>query len=134
MLATFACSILLFSPSSIARADADAVIAALDGPVQVLPFSEKRYINASPGFPLAYGDRVRTGAKAIAHIEFPDQSEVLVKEGAIFTINGTPRKRWLSFSVGEFLVGLKRSLQAGESFEIRTPSASRPCEGLFSGV
>lgn len=136
MMTSFALLVLLAcAPGGIAHADADAVIASLEGTVQVRPFSEKKYIKASPGFPLAFGDQVRTGRKAIAHVEFPDQTVVLVKEGAIFTIEGTARRKWMRFSIGEFLVGLKRSLQAGESFEVRTPSAVASVRGtLFWGL
>lgn len=118
-----------------AFADADAVIVALKGPVQVRPASEKKYIKADAGFPLAYGDRVRTGHGALAQLEFPDGDAVLVKEDSDFTLSGTSRKRRLSFSIGEFLVGLKRSLTTGESFEVRTPSAVAAVRGtLFWGI
>ncbi|HZS12856.1 MAG TPA: FecR domain-containing protein [Nitrospirales bacterium] len=78
---------------------------------------------------------MRTGRKAVAHVEFPDQTVVLVKEGSDFTLQGAARRKSLRFAVGEFLVGLKRTLAPEESLEIRTPSAVAAVRGtLFWGL
>jgi len=122
-------------PVGRAHADADATIEALRAPVKVRPYGEKKYIDAQAGFPLSYGDQIKVGPKGMAHIEFPNGTIILVKENSFFLIGGTPKHTWVSFQIGEFLIGIKRSLEPKESFLVRTPAAVAAVRGtLFWGL
>ena len=60
---------------------------------------------------------------------------VLIKQNTQFLLNGTEKKTFLSFSFGEFLIGIKRKLGDGESFQVKTPAAVAAVRGtLFWGL
>jgi hypothetical protein len=122
-------------PLGRAHADPDAIIRNLAGPVTVRPNGEKKYIDAEAGFPLTYRDQIKTGSKGMAQVEFPNGTVILVKENSFFMIGGTPKNTWVSFQIGEFLIGIKRSLEPKESFVVRTPAALATVRGtLFLGM
>ncbi|MBI3566472.1 MAG: FecR domain-containing protein, partial [Elusimicrobia bacterium] len=80
-------------------------------------------------------DRVRTGAGAVAQVVLDgDRGAVLVREDSSFTLEGDPENTMLDFRVGEFLVGLRKSLTQGQTFKVRTPAAVAAVRGtLFWG-
>jgi hypothetical protein len=135
MILAAAICLSLGLPANRAYADADAILRQMEGPVQVRPNGDKIYVKAEPGFPLTFNDQVKTGPKGIAQIEFPNGSVILVKEKSLLLIGGDVKKTWVSFSIGEFLIGIKRTLGADESFLVRTPSAVASVRGtLFWGM
>lgn len=135
MMLVAAALLSLSLPAGRVYADPDAVIRRMDGPVQVRLVGEKKYTNAGPGFPLSYNDQVKTGPKAAVQVEFSNGSVVLVKENSLFLIGGNDKKTWVSFSIGEFLIGLRRALGHDESFIVRTPAAVAAVRGtLFWGM
>lgn len=112
----------------------DASLAGVTGKVSIRSEGEKRYLPAKTGDSLIYSDAVKTGPNSLAHILFADGSAVLVKENSRLVLQGTPRKTIVSFSIGEFLVGIKKKFAAGQSFKVRTPSAVAAVRGtLFWG-
>jgi len=125
---------LLASLCGAARA-ADAVLAKVRGPVYYRAGGSQKYVPAKGGEELLYGDRVRTGPGAIAQLVLGDgRGAVLVREDSSFTLEGEPGRTSLNFRVGEFLIGLRRSLEKGQSFQVRTPAAVAAVRGtLFWG-
>ncbi len=112
----------------------DATLAAVMGKVSIRSEGEKRYLPAKTGDSLIYSDVVKTGPNSLAHIIFADGSAVLVKENSRLVLQGTPEKKVVSFSIGEFLVGIKRKFSTWQSFKVRTPSAVAAVRGtLFWG-
>lgn len=112
---------------------ADAVIAQASGPVFLLPQGGKA-VAAKGGESLLYGDSVRTGAGGVAQVVIGDRGAVLVRENTRFSLQGNPRRTTLAFSAGEFLIGLRRRLERGQSFRVRTPAAIAAVRGtLFWG-
>jgi hypothetical protein len=129
-----ALTLWLLALPAIGRA-ADAVFKDLKGTVMVKPGGEGSAYAAKKGAPLYFWDQVETGPGAIAHIAFNDGATVLVKENAKFRLRGDRKNTWISFQVGEFLIGLKRKLAGGEKFQIRTPAAAASVRGtLFWGL
>lgn len=112
----------------------DAYLAKISGPVSVLPGGAKRYLAAKGGEELLFGDTVRVGKGGIAHLVLEGRGAVLLREETILTLQGTPRRAVLSFRFGEFLIGLSKKLEAGQSFKVRTPAAVAAVRGtLFWG-
>jgi hypothetical protein len=112
----------------------DATLAAVMGKVSIHSEGENRYLPVKAGDSLLYSDAVKTGPNSLAHILFPDGSAVLVKENSRLVLQGTPRKTIVSFSIGEFLIGIKKKLAPGQSFKVRTPAAVAAVRGtLFWG-
>lgn len=112
----------------------DAHIRALSGEVQIRGEGEKKFVPAKAGGALLFGDSVRTGAGAVAHIALRSGPIVLIREKSSMTLQGDPRKTTLSFALGEFLIGIKHRLAAGSAFRVRTPSAVCSVRGtLFWG-
>ncbi len=113
---------------------ADAVLAKVSGPVSYLAAGADKFVPARGGEELIFGDAVRTGAGGIAHVVLAKRGAVLIRENSRFTLEGTPRRTTLNFPFGEFLIGLRRKLAAGESFRVRTPAAVAAVRGtLFWG-
>ncbi len=111
-----------------------AVLKASVGTVRVRAIGEKTFDPAAAGAPLLFGDTLRTGPASLAHVLFPDGTAVLVKENATLNLQGEPKNPLMNFSVGEFLIGLRRKLGKGESFRVRTPAAVAAVRGtLFWG-
>jgi hypothetical protein len=134
MLLAVAALLGLVLPIQSAHADPDASIRQLTGQVQIRPVGDKKYTEAEAGYPLDYGDQIKTGPKSMAQVEMPNGTVILVKENSFFMIGGDLAKSWVSFQYGEFLIGLKRALTPNESFIVRTPSAVAAVRGtLFWG-
>ena len=113
---------------------ADATLAKILGPVFYRAAGTDRFAPARGGEELLYGDAVKTGSGAIAHVLIGERGAVLVRENSEFVLQGNPQNTTLRFSFGEFLVGLRRKLERGESFRVRTPSAVAAVRGtLFWG-
>lgn len=130
---TIAAAFLLLSLAGAARA-ADAVLVKAKGDVFIRAGGSEKYLRAKGGEELLYGDRVRTGAGAVAQVELPGRGAVLVREDSSFTLEGDPENTMLNFRVGEFLIGLKKSLTEGQTFKVRTPAAVAAVRGtLFWG-
>jgi hypothetical protein len=111
----------------------EAKLLAIHG--RVLVRHAGRQSEAEAGKTLAYGDEVRTLNGSLAQLGFPNGATVLVKEKSSFVLIGTSRRTTLSFSIGEFLIGLKQRLKPRESFRIRTPSSVAAVRGtLFWGL
>lgn len=112
----------------------DATLIAVTGRVYIRAEGEKRAIPAKKGDTLIYGDSVKTGPKSVAHILFSDAAAVLVQENSRLTLQGSPDHTTVKFSIGEFLVGVKKHLTAGQSFRVKTPAAVAAVRGtLFWG-
>jgi ferric-dicitrate binding protein FerR (iron transport regulator) len=133
-LRSIALSVLAASIASTAgAADGPSVLAA-QGRVLVVHQGGKP-VQAAQGQTLQYGDEIRTLKASLAQIGFPDGATILIKENSAFLIAGTPRRTLLSFSIGEFLIGLKRRLAGNETFRVRTPAAVAAVRGtLFWGL
>jgi hypothetical protein len=112
----------------------DAVLARISGPVSVLAEGGKRFVKAGGGEQLLFGDTIRVGKGGIAHLTLGDRGAVLLREETLLTLQGSPRRAVLAVTFGEFLVGLRKKLEAGESFKVRTPAAVAAVRGtLFWG-
>ncbi len=115
-------------------AAADAVLVQAQGQVYVLAKGAKSYSRAKRGQDLAYGDHVRCGEGAIAQIALGGRGAVLVRGNSSFTLLGDADRTTLNFRFGEFLIGLRRALTEGQTFQVRTPAAVAAVRGtLFWG-
>ena len=116
-----------------AAQEGDATLAKVAGHVTIGGGSATRY-KAKGGEPLLYGDSVRTGPGAVAQVLLKDRGAVLIHENTFFVLSGSPRRTLLDFARGEFLIGLKKKLDKGMSFKVRTPAAVAAVRGtLFWG-
>jgi hypothetical protein len=123
-------SLLLLAASAGAQ---EAKLLAVHG--RVLLRHGGRQSEAAAGRALSFGDEVRTLKGSLAQVSFPDGATVLVKENTSFVLVGTIRRTTLSFSIGEFLIGLKHKLGPRETFRVRTPSSVAAVRGtLFWGL
>lgn len=135
-LLTAACCGLGLDAASAAGAPSaqEATLERLQGRVLTLAPGAKRFADAEAGDRLKPGAEVKTLKDAAAHLTFANGATVLVKERSSFTLGGTAARPFLSFQVGEFLIGLKRKLGKGRSFRVRTPAAVAAVRGtLFWG-
>lgn len=112
----------------------DATLAKIQGDVFVRAEGSKTFVPARGGEGLIYGDAVKTGPGAAAHLLLGERGAVLVRENSLFTLEGDPRATSLRFTFGEFLIGLRKRLGPGESFKVRTPASVAAVRGtLFWG-
>ncbi len=108
----------------------DAILSKVHGPV-FLPRRrrgqgpEARRAGKSP----IYGDAVRTGPGGTAHVLINGRGAVLLGENTAFMLQGTPVNTTLRFTIGEFLIGLRKKLESNESFRMRTPSSVAAVRG-----
>jgi hypothetical protein len=115
------------------EARADAVLAKVTGHVTIASGGSPRY-KARGGETLLYGDSVRTAPGAVAHIVLKDRGAVLIHENSFFVLSGNDRRTLLDFARGEFLIGLKKKLEKGMTFKVRTPASVAAVRGtLFWG-
>lgn len=114
---------------------ADAVLTSARGEVLTRSRGEKKFKAAAAGAELSFGDELKTRGNSLAHVVFGNGDVVLVKENSNFTLQGDKKKVLIYFALGEFLIGLKRELAPGESFQVRTPAALAAVRGtLFWGL
>lgn len=112
----------------------DATLARISGPVSVLAEGGTRFVKAKGGEQLLFGDTVRVGKGGIAQLTLRDRGAVLLREESLLTLQGSPRRTTLAVKYGEFLIGLKKTLEAGQTFKVRTPAAVAAVRGtLFWG-
>jgi hypothetical protein len=112
----------------------DAALAKVSGPVSILAEGGKRFVKAKGGEELIYGDTIRVGKGGLAHVTLGGRGAVLLREEALMTLKGTPRRTELAVKFGEFLIGLTKKLERTESFKVRTPAAVAAVRGtLFWG-
>ena len=112
----------------------DASIAQASGPVFIVPAGGVKSFAAKGGESLIFEDTVRVGKGGIAHINLQDRGSVLLREETVLTLKGTASRCLLAFKFGEFLIGLRKKLEAGQSFKVRTPAAVAAVRGtLFWG-
>lgn len=112
----------------------DATLVKISGPVSILAGGGRRFFKASGGEQLLFGDTIRVGKGGIAQLALADRGAVLLRDETMLTLQGTSRRTRLSFRVGEFLIGLRKKLDKGESFKVRTPAAVAAVRGtLFWG-
>lgn len=112
----------------------DATLARISGPVSVLAEGGTRFVKAKGGEQLLFGDTVRVGNGGIAQLTLRDRGAVLLREESHLTLQGSPRRTTLAVKYGEFLIGLKKTLEAGQTFKVRTPAAVAAVRGtLFWG-
>ena len=113
---------------------ADAVLAKLSGTVYIRAQGAPQDIVAKGGEEMIYGDALRTGPGATAQIVIVGRGAVLVRENSAFVLQGDPHNTVLNFRFGEFLIGLRKKLENGEAFRVRTPGAVAAVRGtLFWG-
>lgn len=126
-----AAAVLLAAVSASAQ---DATLVQTSGPVSILAGGARRFSAAKGGEELLYGDTIRVGKGGLAHVILKDRGAVLLREETLLTLQGTPSRVSLSFKFGEFLIGLTKKLEAGQSFKVRTPAAVAAVRGtLFWG-
>ena len=112
----------------------DATLSKVQGPVFVRAEGASEDVPAKGGEELLYGDSVKTGPGGSAHLLIGKRGAVLVRENASFTLEGNPHDTLLTFAFGEFLIGLRRKLEGGQTFKVRTPAAVAAVRGtLFWG-
>lgn len=112
----------------------DATLAKISGPVSVLAEGGRRFVAAKGGEQLLFGDTIRVGKGGIAHLILADRGAVLLREESLLTLQGSPRRAVMAVAFGEFLIGLTRKLEPGQSFKVRTPAAVAAVRGtLFWG-
>ncbi|MDX6771034.1 MAG: FecR family protein [Elusimicrobiota bacterium] len=125
---------VLALPAAAQEDKGDARLDKVAGAVSIVPAGSTKGVRAKGGEALLYGDAVRTGPGAVAQVVLQDRGAVLIHENTYFTLAGTPRRTMLSFARGEFLIGLKKKLERGMSFRVRTPAAVAAVRGtLFWG-
>jgi hypothetical protein len=112
----------------------DATLSRIEGPVFVRAEGSAADMRAKGGEELLYGDEVRTGPGGSAHLLIGERGAVLMRENTLLTLQGNPNRTVLRFELGEFLIGLRRKLEAGQTFKVRTPAAVAAVRGtLFWG-
>ena len=112
----------------------DATLTKVQGPVFIRAEGAAADFPAKGGEELLYGDAVRTGPGGLAHLLIGKRGAVLVRENSAFKLEGNTLNTTLRFAFGEFLIGLRRKLEKGETFRVRTPSAVAAVRGtLFWG-
>jgi hypothetical protein len=112
----------------------DATLSKVEGPVFIRAEGAAKDMRAQGGEELLYGDTVKTGPGGSAHLLIGERGAVLVRENTAFKLEGNTRNTTLRFAFGEFLIGLRRKLEGGETFKVRTPSAVAAVRGtLFWG-
>ena len=132
MIKTLLFAALLSAPA--AAQEGDATLSKVAGHVTIGSGASKTRYKAKGGEPLLYGDSVRTGPGAVAQVVLQDRGAVLIHENTFFVLSGNPRRTLLDFARGEFLIGLKKKLDKGMSFKVRTPAAVAAVRGtLFWG-
>lgn len=124
----------LAAPVAAENFGGDAVLDKVSGTVSIVAAGSKSGVRAKGGETLLYGDAVRTGPGAVAQIVLKDRGAVLIHENTYFTLAGNPRRTMLEFARGEFLIGLRKKLERGMFFRVRTPSSVASVRGtLFWG-
>lgn len=122
---------MLASSAALAQ---DATIQAAQGPVFIRPFGDKKYSKARVGDSMIFGDGVKTGDEAIAHVVLENGTAILLQANSEMTLSGTGDDALADFKLGEFLIGLSRKLQKGQTFRARVPAAVAAVRGtLFWG-
>ena len=130
---TIALAFAVSLPAAFASAQ-DAKLVAITGPVSIIAEGSGRFFKARGGEDLIYGDAIRVGKGGIAHVELGDRGAVLLREESLLTLKGSRRRTELAVAFGEFLVGLRRKLERGHTFKVRTPAALAGVRGtLFWG-
>lgn len=112
----------------------DATLKAVRGEVSIRGAGQRRYFKAKTGDTFIFGDSVRTGPGSIAQLVLEGGGVVLVRESSTLTLRGGSQAPFISFSLGEFLIGLKEKLGPKRSFRVGTPAAVAAVRGtLFWG-
>lgn len=112
----------------------DATLAKTAGHVVIVAAGTKKGHLAKGGETLLFGDAVRTAPGAVAHVVLKDRAAVLIHENSYMVLSGSARRTLIDFKRGEFLVGLKKKLEKGMWFKLRTPAAVAAVRGtLFWG-
>lgn len=134
MLKVFLAALVLAVPAASEDGRGDATLDKISGAVTIIAGGAKTGVRAKGGEALLYGDAVRTGPGAVAQVVLKERGAVLIHENSYFTLAGNSRRTTLDFSRGEFLIGLRKKLEKGMSFKVRTPSAVAAVRGtLFWG-
>ena len=125
---------LLFVLGTVPSFAQDATLSNVSGPVFVRAEGASKDVPAKGGEQLIYGDAVKTGSGGTAHLLLGDRGAVLVRENSFFVLQGNSRNTTLRFTFGEFLIGLRRKLEPGQTFKVRTPASVAAVRGtLFWG-
>lgn len=126
--------LLAAAPAAAQTGEGDATLDKVSGAVYIVPGGSKTSYRAKGGESLLYGDAVKTGLGGVAQLKLGERGAVLLHENSYMVLTGTPRRTLLDFARGEFLIGLRKTLQRGESFKTRTPAAVAAVRGtLFWG-
>ncbi len=127
-------TLALFAALAVPASAQDATLIKISGPVSILAEGAKKFAAAKGGESLIYGDTVRVGKGGVAHLLLKERGAVLLREETRMTLQGSSQQTSLSFKFGEFLIGLSKKLEAGQSFKVRTPAAVAAVRGtLFWG-
>jgi hypothetical protein len=90
--------------------------------------AEADWFPAQKGWPVAYGDMVRTGEKSLAIIRFTDKSLVKVREKSELTVSGDVGKKNVSLRGGVIGFNIQKQ-QANEEFQFSSPTSVASIRG-----
>lgn len=114
---------LLFAAAPVAATAADAVLKATRGHVSVRPAATRRWIRPEAGYELQPNDQVMTAQNGAIKLSFANGATMLVRGKSRFSLGADRWGKLVRFRTGEFLIGLRRKLDGGERFRVRTPVA-----------
>lgn len=115
----------------------EASILELKGTGKVLNLKTFGVKKLKKGMALENGDIVKTGPKALVHLEMASGRIALVKANSTFKVLSDSKKKhqMLDFTEGEFLIGTLGKIKDDETFSIRTPATVAGVRGtLFWGL
>lgn len=131
LLLIMTCLLLSFS-SAIAQSSAVKLVRT-KGSVEVKNTVNKSFKAIKPVTILNSGDTIRTLESAKAQITFPIETVVILGEKSLLSLNFIDNNGAgkLNLKNGSFLADLKKALQAGSTFEIKTRDALAVVRGTI---
>jgi uncharacterized protein YfaP (DUF2135 family) len=122
--------LLVIYISKVESAPFVATVTKVEGKVEVQKAKTEKWIKAEVGMKLSEGDKIKTGAKSEAIIQWGDETIVKLSPYTNFAINKSsinPETKSentnLQLWIGRVVSKVKKVLTPGSSFEIQTPAA-----------
>jgi len=109
----------------------------VDGLVEVKGPSDTMFHPVASGADLPMSGTIRATSGAKAQIQLPNGVIILVREFTVVRLDQLAKDKnsEISIPIGEFLIGLKSPLPAGQVFRVKTPSSVAGIRGtLFWGL
>ncbi|MFH0790477.1 MAG: FecR domain-containing protein [Candidatus Omnitrophota bacterium] len=110
--------------------DNSAQITAIQGVVQIQKVNTTGWAQASQGTKLYSQDKIRTLIDSLATLQYPDNTQLTLRENSILTIQDTSKdsktglsKRELKLDVGGMKYKVTRLTEKGSEFKIHTSTA-----------